>query len=129
MKTFEFHFLWGGKRQCFGIDVNAASIEETVEKANRFFDSDDAVRPANHPDAERVWLHVTAPVTAREITCIYGPLDDPECRDFTVARWRKAYETECSLCHLPRLRASAHLHQGKWICEETCRDERLKANE
>lgn len=129
MNTFEFQFTWGGKRQCFGIDVNADSMEEAVEKENRFFDSDDAGRPANHRDAERIWLNVTAPVTTRHIANIYGPLDDPECQDFTVAQWRKAYEIKCSLCHLPCLRESAHLHQGKWICEEGCWDDRLKASE
>src|SRR5438093_10279913 len=67
MKTFEFQFRWGGKHRCFGIDVNAVSIEEAVTKANGFFDSDDALCPVNHPDAERVWVNVTTPVTARNL--------------------------------------------------------------
>jgi len=36
MKLFEFQFRWGRTRYCFGIDVNAVSIEEAVTKANRF---------------------------------------------------------------------------------------------
>ena len=51
MKLFEFQFRWGTKHHSFGIDVNARSIEEAVTKADRFFDSDDAVHAANHPDA------------------------------------------------------------------------------
>ncbi len=129
MNTFEFQFRWGGKRQCFGIDVNASSIEEAVAKANRFFDSDDAVHPVNHPDAERLWVNMTASVTDRHIASIYGPLEDPDPGNFTVAQWRKAYQVKCSLCHLPCLAESAHLHQGKWICAEKCWDPRLKASE
>ncbi len=129
MNLFEFQFRWGTKLHSFGIDVNARSIEEAVTKANRFFDGDEAVRPANYPDVERLWVNVIAPVTARDIGNIYGPLGDPKCRDFTVARWRKAYEIKCSLCHLPCLAETAHLHQGKWICEERCWDNRLKASE
>ena len=129
MKLFEFQFRWGTKHHSFGIDVNARSIEEAVTKADRFFDSDDAVHAANHPDAERLWVNVAAPVTLRSIANIHGPLGDPGCRDFTVRQWRKAYEITCSLCQLPCLGESAHLHQGKWICEERCWDNRLKASE
>jgi hypothetical protein len=129
MKTFEFQFRWGGKRQCFGVDVNAASIAEAVEKANRFFDSDEAVHPLNHPDVERLWINVAAPVTARNVASIYGPQEDPECRDFTVVQWRREYEVKCSLCRLPCLVESAHLDQGKWICAERCCEDRPKVSE
>src|ERR1043166_677710 len=129
MKTFEFQFRWGGKRQCFGIDVNAVSIEEALAKANRFFDSDDAIHPANHPDAARLWINVAAPITVRDIASIHGPLDEPECLDFSVTQWRRRYEIKCSLCSLPCLGESAHLHQGRWICEERCWDDRLKGSE
>ena len=91
MKTFEFQFRWGRTRYCFGIDVNAVSIEEAVTKANRFFDSDDALCPVNHPDAERVWVNVTTPVTARNLASIYGPLGHPECRHCSVSQWRKDF--------------------------------------
>lgn len=50
MKMFEFQFRWGGKRACFGIDVNAPTIEEAISKANRFLLSDATVSPLNHPD-------------------------------------------------------------------------------
>ena len=91
MKTFEFQFRWGAMRRCFGIDVNSPTIEEALVKANRFFDSDDALCPVNHPDAERVWVNVAAPVTAKNIASIYGPLNEPECRNWSVSQWRKAF--------------------------------------
>jgi formylmethanofuran dehydrogenase subunit E len=129
MNTFEFQFRWGGKRSAFGIDVNAPTIDEAVTKANRFFNSDATVSPVNHPDAERVWINVTTPITPRNIASIYGPLGKPECRDYTVAQWRRAYQVQCSICHELCLGESAHLHQGKWICQERCWDDRLKASE
>jgi mono/diheme cytochrome c family protein len=46
-----------------------------------------------------------------------------------VGQWRKAYEVQCSICHQPCLGESAHLHQDKWICQERCWDDRLKASE
>lgn len=129
MKTFEFQFRWGGKRRCFGIDVNAVSIEEAVAKANRFFDSDDAIHPLDHPDAQRLWINVTAPVTTRNIASIHGPLEEDDCGDVTAAQWRRAYQIQCSLCHSPCLAESAHLHRSQWICDERCWDERLRASE
>jgi hypothetical protein len=129
MKTFEFQFRWAGKRSSLGIDVNATSIEEAVAKANCFFESDETVHPVNHPDAEKLWVQVTAPASSKDIASIYGPMEDPDCGSHTVAQWRRAYQVTCSLCHLPGLAESAHLHQGKWICEERCWDNRLKASE
>lgn len=129
MNIFEFQFRWGGQRQCFGVDVNAKDIEEAITKANRFFDTDEAVHAIKHRDAQRLWINVAALVTARNIASIYGPLGEPHCRDFTVAQWCKAYQVKCALCHLPCSRESAHLHQGQWICEERCWDERLRASE
>ena len=129
MRIFEFQFRWGAKRSAFGVDVNATTIEEAVTKANRFFLSDATVSPANHPDAERLWINVTAPVTPRNIASIYGPLGDPERRSYTVAQWRKAFQVQCSICQQPCLGEVAHLHQGKWICQERCWDDRLKASE
>ncbi|MGH7971421.1 MAG: hypothetical protein ACREIC_22100 [Limisphaerales bacterium] len=129
MKTFEFQFRWGGRRAGFGIDVNARTIEEAIAKANRFLASEEAVRPTQHPDAERLWINVVGTVTPRDIGSIYGPFEDPDCRNFTVAQWRREYERRCSLCHLPGLRESAHRHQGKWVCDERCWDDRLKASE
>jgi formylmethanofuran dehydrogenase subunit E len=129
MNTFEFQFRWGGKRSAFGIDVNASTIEEAVTKANRFFNSDATVSPVNRPDAERVWINVTTPITPKNIASIYGPLGKPECRDYTVAQWRRAYQVQCSICHELCLGESVHSHQGKWICQERCWDDRLKASE
>jgi hypothetical protein len=90
MNTFEFQFRWGEKRSSFGIDVNASTIEEAVAKANRFFDSDQALHPCNSPDAERMWINVTSQIVPRNIASIYGPLGEPECRAWSVAQWRKA---------------------------------------
>lgn len=130
MNTFEFQFRWGGKRSCFGIDVNACTVEEAITKANRFLNSDETViQTINHPDAERLWVNVTAPVAARNIASIYGPFEDPDCRNYTVAQWRRTYQVKCSLCHLPCLRELAHLHQGKWVCDGRCWDDRLKCSE
>jgi hypothetical protein len=129
MNIFELQFRWGGKHSCFGIDVNAHTIEEAVAKANRFFKSDDTALTSHHPDVERLWVNVTAPVTPKNIASIYGPLAAPDCTNYTVAQRRTAFEVECSVCHLPCLGTSAHLHQGKWICQERCWDNRLKASE
>lgn len=35
----------------------------------------------------------------------------------------------CSLCHAETPETTAHLHQGEWIGDECCWDERLKASE
>lgn len=35
----------------------------------------------------------------------------------------------CSLCHEPCDASTAHLHQGRWIGDQCCWDERLKASE
>jgi hypothetical protein len=129
MNTFEFQFGWGGTRSAFGLDVNASTIEEAVTKANRFLNSDATGSPVNHPDAERLWMNVVGPVIPRNIASTYGPLGNPQCRDYTVGQWRKAYEVQRSVCHLPCLGESAHLHQNRWICQERCRDDRLKASE
>ncbi len=83
MNIFEFQFRWGRKRGCFGIDVNAASIEMAVTKANRFFAADEGVRPTVDPDAKRMWVHAARRVTALNIGSIHGPLDTPQCRNWT----------------------------------------------
>jgi len=36
---------------------------------------------------------------------------------------------ECSLCHRNCLKATAHRHQGKYIGDECCWDERLRTTE
>jgi len=92
MNTFEFQFRWGGKRSAFGVDVNAPTIDEAVCQTNRFFNSDATVSPVNHPDTERLWINVAAPVISGDIASIYGPLGDPRRRNYTVARWRKLVE-------------------------------------
>lgn len=38
-------------------------------------------------------------------------------------------DTNCSCCHKPISTKTAHLHQGEWIGDECCWDERLRASE
>lgn len=38
-------------------------------------------------------------------------------------------QVRCSICHEPRNAAKAHLHQGEYIGDECCWDERLRASE
>lgn len=35
----------------------------------------------------------------------------------------------CSLCHAKTPETTAHRHQGQWICDDNCWDDRLKASE
>jgi len=85
MKQFAFQFRWGRKRTAFGIDVMASTVAEAVAKANRFFDSDDAVHPVSHPDAERVWVNVASQVTARNISAIYDGETNWTVKEFKAA--------------------------------------------
>lgn len=89
MKQFEFQFVWGGKKNSFGIDVIAGNVEEAVIKANRFFNTSDEPLIVNHPDVERASIHVATKITARNIDTIYGPLDQTSSMNYTVAQFRK----------------------------------------
>lgn len=41
----------------------------------------------------------------------------------------EAEDVTCSLCGRPCKAAAAHLHQGEWVGDECCWDERLRASE
>ena len=48
---------------------------------------------------------------------------DPDCDSCCESK------VTCSLCHAPTPRSTAHRHQGEWICDDKCWDERLRASE
>jgi hypothetical protein len=57
---------------------------------------------------------------------------DPELRrELSVAldAIDKGAVIECSLCHQSCAAEKAHLHQGRYVCDERCWDDRLKASE
>lgn len=88
MITYEFQFRWHfGRHAAFGIDVLASSIEEAVVKANAYFDCDECENIPVGRHAERVWVNLTRPVTARDICTIYEIAGDGQ--SYTVTQFRK----------------------------------------
>jgi hypothetical protein len=53
---------------------------------------------------------------------------DPEC-DWCHNPEDPDRLVTCCLCHAETPAATAHLHQGEWICDGDCWDSRLKATE
>ena len=57
---------------------------------------------------------------------------DPELRQKlseALAGIKEAAVIECAWCHQLSAAQTAHLHQGRHVCDERCWDDRLKASE
>ena len=57
---------------------------------------------------------------------------DPELRQElsgALDELKKAAVIECARCHRSGPAKTAHLHQGRYLCDERCWDDRLKASE
>ena len=57
---------------------------------------------------------------------------DPELRRELSAALQGINEAaviECAMCHQLCAAEKAHLHQGRYVCDERCWDDRLKASE
>ncbi|MDA8139788.1 MAG: hypothetical protein M0036_14150 [Desulfobacteraceae bacterium] len=54
---------------------------------------------------------------------------DTHCQDCCDTYDEDADVMRCSLCNKPINPLTAHLHQGEYIGEECCWDDRLKASE
>jgi hypothetical protein len=66
-----------------------------------------------------------------EMDARYGAFD-PELRRALSAALDGINEgavIECAVCHQLCAADKAHLHQGRYVCDERCWDDRLKASE
>ena len=86
---------------------NAGDLEAFV------LDHDNAADPAFHPTKENLVATVEY---------------DPKLA--SKKRFQKQYaKVTCSICQEPCLARRAHCHQGEWIVDECCLDERLLSSE
>ena len=70
---------------------------------------------------------VAMPMSRR---CYHTTTDAESSPDFVAEALKRLQGTvPCSICGNHCLKKTAHLHQGKWIGDECCWDERLRASE
>jgi hypothetical protein len=60
-----------------------------------------------------------------------GAFDPKLCQELSRALGgiKEASVIECAWCHQLCAAETAHLHQGRYVCDEQCWDDRLKASE
>lgn len=81
--------------------------------------------------------HVEDVVGGRAKCGICGYIDDADPEDPVVKEWHGDSFAEveikatvgCKFCHKQVPAETAHLHQGEWVGDECCWDERLRSTE
>ena len=78
-----------------------------------------------HEERDNLRYHANAPSWVREWS---GPFE-VECEDPFIDPWDKEGTVSCKFCHEQVAAVTAHWHDGDWVGDACCWDERLRSSE